>query len=96
MEQFKVTCLQCKESDNVLIIKGQVQFEKMMATNFLAARFRKDGQWGFECICGNDTRLCKEEADDFERLVYGTPMSLKKLKRALLKRTHETFRMEAV
>lgn len=95
MERYKVTCLKCKGEDYLSIFPdGRTVMEKMMQTPFWAVRKRKDGKYGFECSCGNDTRLCKEEAPELEKLVYGTPMGIEKVRQALAKRTKETFRME--
>lgn len=94
MELYKITCLKCKKSDDAMIYKdGRIDFAGGAKTNFLSARFRGDANWGFECVCGNDTRLAKEELGDFEKLAYGTPMGLDILKDKLVKRKRETFTM---
>lgn len=101
MERHKVTCLKCKQSDNVMIVRNPItggriiSFEAGAATPFLSGRYRADGQYGFECSCGADTRLCKEEAKDFDKLVYGSPMGIEKLRKTLQRGTKQWFRMEA-
>lgn len=93
MERYQITCLKCKQSDNILISGQGVLYEKGANTPLLAARLRGDGKYGFQCTCGADSRLCIEEADDFNKLVYGSPMGIDVLKAQLLKRTKEPFRM---
>lgn len=82
MQRYEITCLKCKKSDVITIDESRHQilrWDKMLATNFLAGRFRKDLQWGFECICGNDNRLAKEEKGEMAELVQGPPQTIKKI-----------------
>lgn len=51
-------------------------------------------KWGFLCVCGNDNRLCKQEEKDFDKLVAGDPMSLKKIADSLNIPDESQFRME--
>lgn len=70
MKRYKVTCLKCK-ADDTIIINGKeiIGFEKGASTNFLAGRYRKDMQWGWECICGNDNRISKQEENNMDFLI---------------------------
>jgi hypothetical protein len=67
-QEFTVTCINCKGKSRVAI-----QDEKFITyideTPIISARYRKDLKWGFECICGNDTRLCNEELYDMQNQV---------------------------
>lgn len=49
--------------------------------------------WGFMCKCGNDNRLAPEEADDFDNLVAGDPISLKKIADSLKIPDSKQFKM---
>jgi len=72
MKRYKVTCLKCKKSDVAIIdenSKSLIGFEKSMATNFLSIRWRQDQSWGFECECGNDSRISKQEEKFMHQLV---------------------------
>lgn len=70
--RYQVTCLKCKKSDIVTFAdRDVVDYEGKFATPFLSFRYRPDNQWGFECKCGNDSRLLKEEMPDFNKLVQG-------------------------
>lgn len=68
-------------------------YEKMLGTNFMAARWRKDMRWGFECKCGNDNRLALAEKGDMDKLVMGTPLSIAKIAKSLTIPDSEQFTM---
>lgn len=96
---YKVTCLKCKKSDVLAIEdKGHVVlgYAKQIATNFLAARWRKDLQWGFECSCGNDNRLSYTEKPDFNKLVQGDTLSIENIAKSLNIPDEKQFRMEII
>lgn len=96
MENYRVVCLQCREED-VLTIDNQNHrvgiTERKLNTNFLSFRWRPDMVWGFMCKCGNDNRLAPEEADDFDNLVAGDPISLKKIADSLKIPDSKQFKM---
>jgi hypothetical protein len=99
MKSYKVTCLQCKESDTVTIEESGhrvIDWAKQISTNFLAARWRKDLQWGFECKCGNDNRLAKGELSDFSNLVQGDDLSIKRIADTLAIPDKEQFTMRSI
>lgn len=99
MQKYKVTCLECGESDVLTIdeIAHQVlDYDKKMHTNFGAFRWRKDMKWGFICQCGNDNRLAPSEAEDFDKLVDGDPLSIKKIAASLLVPDETQFQMEVL
>lgn len=66
---YQVQCKTCKGKSKLNIgDDGLVTYVDQMP--IISSRFRKDLAWGFECLCGNDTRLCKEE-------LTGTPVEIK-------------------
>lgn len=94
---YKVTCLDCGEDDLLIIdsdrhVVGET--EKKLLTNFLSFRWRPDLRWGFLCKCGNDNRLAPEEQNDFDKLVVGDPMSVKRIADSLKIPDEKQFRME--
>lgn len=98
MKKYKVTCLKCNESD-VLVINDSDHvvhdFGNGAGTNLLAARWRGDGEWGFECRCGNDNRLSKHEEKDLKKLVVrGDPLSIKRIADSLKIPDNKQFSME--
>jgi hypothetical protein len=97
MRSYRVTCLECEESDVLQIddlnhVVGET--EKKLITNFLSYRWRPDQQWGFMCKCGNDNRLAPQEADDFDKLVAGDPITVKKIAASLLIPDEKQFKFE--
>lgn len=99
MQKLKVTCLECNESDVLTIDELQhqvVDYQGKMKTPFRSFRWRGDSQWGFFCQCGNDNRLASSEADDFDKLVDGDPMSVKKIAASLLIADDKQFKTETM
>lgn len=97
MKKYKVTCLECEESDLLFVDDTNHQVgetERKLNTNFLSFRWRPDLQWGFECKCGNDNRLAAKEADDFDNLVGGDPLSVEKIAASLLIPDEKQFEMK--
>lgn len=96
MTKYKVTCLNCGESD-ILAIDDMNHFvgdtEKKLSTNFKSYRWRGDMKWGFQCFCGNDNRLAKEEEPDFEKLVDGDPITVQKIADSLKIPDEKQFEM---
>ncbi len=97
MRKYRVTCLNCEESD-VLVIDQDNHFvgetDRKLLTNFLSFRWRPDIKWGFLCKCGNDNRLAPQEADEFDKVVQGDPITVQKIADSLLIPDEKQFRME--
>lgn len=82
VQRFKVTCLECNESDIIAIdnqLHAVVDYEKKMTTPFRSFRWRPDLRWGFFCQCNNDNRLAPQEESDMDKLVDGDPLSLQRI-----------------
>lgn len=100
-DKFRVTCLECKEYDIITCMFDGVNHQvtdyiKKLNTPFNSFRWRPDQKWGFYCKCGNDNRLAPQEADNFDNLVKGDEMSLKRIIESLLIPDEQQFRMETV
>lgn len=55
-----IYCQKCKKDiAEVTLNMGMVRYHK--ENGILACRLRHDGKWGFQCMCGNDSRLAKAE-----------------------------------
>lgn len=72
MESYKITCLKCKAERQIRISKTAVGkridwLESAENANhpIISGRERLDGQWGFECKCGNNDLLTTQEARSF-------------------------------
>lgn len=95
-ETYKVTCLKCKGSDNLKITPDHTVF---FTEHFpiIAARFRPDMNWGFECgSCGNDSRVALEEKDQLNTLVRGGEHSIQKIADSLKIKDELKFSMVQV
>lgn len=88
-----VRCLKCKKISRLKILNGnQIMYIDHMP--IIACRFRPDGQWGFECVCGNDSRLAREEKKDIKMLVQGGEHVIKKILKTIDVQPEKKFKME--
>ncbi len=76
-----VTCLNCKGVSRIRFFEdGSNTIMYIDHTPIIACRFRGDLKWGFECMCGNDSRLARQEKDDADLLLQsGDSNALKRL-----------------
>ena len=95
VENFKITCLNCKGESRIRILndKDVLYIDQIP---IIACRFRGDLKWGFECQCGNDSRLAKEELKDIDTLVQGGEHSIERLARSLKVKDERKFKMVGV
>lgn len=96
MKRFKVTCLECGESDIVTIDEDGHQMlmqDKVMQTPIASARWRKDLEWGFECFCGNYDLLSNEEKGDWKKLISGSPLRIAQIVQILAQKPKKRFNM---
>lgn len=97
MKRYEVTCLKCKQSDILLIDDNShaiINYGKGASTNLLAGRWRKDEKFGWECICGNDNRVSKQEEQFLSELV--TQGSIEDIKKSLKIDDNKQFKMVGV
>lgn len=73
---YKIICLGCKGHSIVRIMDITNQVIYVQHTPIIACRLRPDMKWGFECTCGNDSRLAKEEIGQVNMLVSGGGVSV--------------------
>lgn len=98
-KKYKVTCLECKESDVHTFDERQhvlVHSDKILNTPLLGVRWRPDLKWGFRCRCGNYSLIAPQESDQFDNLVTGDELSIKKMAESLLIPDEKQFSMEVV
>lgn len=94
MSKFKVTCIKCKISDEITIdYNGTVFYKDHL---LLSSRYRPDMKWGFECICGNDSRVCEQEKGQLDKLVKGTKDQIKALANSLRIKDEDKFLLEEI
>lgn len=65
--RYKITCRKCK-ADRVVDITKTAGGEfidwledKQPNSKIISARPRLDGQWGFQCLCGSNDLMTKQE-----------------------------------
>lgn len=70
-----VTCLNCGGKSRINIVAGSTVLY-VDQTPIISCRLRGDLNWGFECLCGNDSRLAPQEANQAHVLVQSTSPSV--------------------
>lgn len=93
VKKYIVTCTKCKKSSRLAVING----DNIMYTDhipIISARLRPDTKWGFECRCGNDSRVAPEEKDNLGFLIQGGEHAIKKIARDLIPKNENKFTME--
>lgn len=93
-KSYKVTCEKCRGSDVIKISPNNL-VEYTEHTPIISARFRPDMNWGFECLCGQDSRIAPEEKDKLEILVKNASVDMiKEIAKSLTPKNNLKFRME--
>lgn len=91
-KSYKITCLACKGVSRIKIV-GAKEVMYVDQTPIIACRLRGDMKWGFECQCGNDSRLARSEKEDAGMLVQGGDHALQKLIKSLKVKDENKFKM---
>lgn len=94
IQNVEVECLNCHDKSRLRILNDKDIFY-IDHVPIIACRLRGDMQWGFECQCGNDSRLAREEKEQAPMLVQGGEHALKKLIKSLKVKDSDKFRMVA-
>jgi hypothetical protein len=95
VEDVLITCLNCKGHSRIKIV-NDTQVIYIDHTPIIACRLRGDMKWGFECLCGNDSRLAREEEADAPMLMQqGSAQALKALVSSLKVKDEDKFEMAA-
>ena len=94
MKKYLVKCLKCKGSNVASITEVRPndfyldlnEDHKRHPDNIhiISGRYLADMQFGWECICGNDSRLAREEFSNVEKLmVNGGKQAIQKITNSL-------------
>lgn len=98
MDQFStfvITCLNCRGHAEIKINDATKQVMYLQHVPIIACRFRPDLKWGFECRCGNDTRLAPEERSQADMLVSGaSPDIVERIVKTVTAKPERKFSME--
>jgi len=91
---YKVTCEKCGGHDDLKITDDKQVFYTEH-TPIISARFRPDMNWGFECLCGQDSRIAIEEKAVLNQIVKNAnELTIKQLADNLAPKSEHKFRME--
>lgn len=92
-KDYVITCLNCGGHSRLGILNDRDILYKDH-TPIISGRLRPDMVWGWECICGQDSRVAPEEKDQLDVLVQGGAHSIKKIADSLKIRHSLKFKME--
>ncbi len=96
VKNVAITCKNCKGISRIKII-GKDKVMYVDHTPIIACRLRPDMKWGFECQCGNDTRLAPEEKKDVAVLVSGSSQSvIDRILKTITIKPETKFKMETI
>jgi len=101
MHKYKVTCLECKAARDVAIVKSQNGYlidwldnnPNPLFTKIISGRHRMDGNWGWQCICGNDDLMTEQEKSHIEDWADPKPHDIERIT-ANLKVEEPKFKMK--
>lgn len=92
---FKVICQECQGDSTVLINQwGGVEWKRV--NRVISARERLDGQWGWQCICGNNNLITKQERESIKDLTSPQVKELDDIKSNLVVEKDTSFNMVKV
>lgn len=105
MKQYQVTCLNCKGSNIAIVTEVRSgEFEINLNADhrrdpdniyIISARYRGDMNLGWECMCGNDSRLAREEFKDIKELVVNSGQhAIEHITNSLKKTDKQKFKVQ--
>lgn len=59
-DEKRIYCQSCKKEIGIVDLSGSKP-RYIKESGIMSARQRFDGEWGFECVCGNDSRIAEQE-----------------------------------
>lgn len=78
--KYKITCKNCKQSDLIEIDKDTViLWNKNKNTYIISGRKRLDMQWGWQCLCGANDLLSKQEAREITDKTNPDPQEINQI-----------------
>lgn len=84
MKRYNVICKKCKSVRSVGIVKGAMsEIVDWLDNNpdpqvvkIVSARKRFDGEWGWQCVCGNDDMWTAQESKFIRNKVTPDPQQI--------------------
>lgn len=92
-ESYIVICKKCLGKSRLGIVGGQTVIYTDH-TPIIAARLRPDMKWGFQCMCGQDSRVSNSESDQVDVLVQGGAHAIDAIKDSLKIKDEDKFILE--
>lgn len=103
-KKYNVTCLKCKKTNEVVITEVRANEFAIDLNNYhkrhpenvaiISGRYRGDMQFGWECMCGNDSRVARDEFQDISKLVInGSKQAIEKITNSLKITDSKKFKM---
>ena len=95
VKEYKVTCLKCKNYNIVPIADDRTVAWKN-CDRIISARYRLDGQWGWQCICGNNNLLTEQEDRYIENKQTPDPKQITEIIKNLIPDNRKLFEMRSI
>lgn len=95
VKEYKVTCLNCNNF-NIVPIADDRNVMWKTADRIISARYRLDGNWGFQCICGQNNLLTEQEDKYIENKQSPDPKQINEVIKNLIPDNRKLFEMRSV
>lgn len=96
MKSYKVICKKCKGSNVVAIDEHSGRIFWDGCDRIISGRRRLDGKWGWQCLCGNNSILTKQEDEYITDKVNPDPKEIEAVIKNLIPETKNIFSMQPV
>jgi len=94
-KNYKVICQKCKGYSELNIDDySRVTYKNI--GQVISARFRLDNNWGFECLCGQDSRMTDQEKRMISDWTNPRPLELDEIKNNLVIQNDNKFIMKGI
>lgn len=75
--KYKIICQKCKGNSQVNIIQDIIEW--IDVKQVISGRKRLDGNWGWQCLCGNNSILTSQEKRNISNPAQPTALEVKKI-----------------
>lgn len=83
IKQYAVSCKKCKNKDDILIDdKNNIYWKQ--TEHIISGRYRLDMQWGWQCKCGNNDLLTRQEKTEINNLQEPDAIDIQKVLKNLV------------
>lgn len=93
---FEVRCDKCsgKSITDINETVNLITWRKV--EQVISGRFRLDGQWGWQCSCGNNSLMTKQEKNNIKDWTTPEPKELEAITNSLVVEKNTGFSMQVV